>query len=325
VASASIALDLPDKLRFRLRRERSYDRFAKSLGIAREWQTGDCGFDANVFIVSEDWTLNEALSADRELRTICTLLLTSRYGAIECKAGRLYYDLHGSGSKDTSDKTVAAHLVRDWGATLLQLRERLQRISADRWQSARDPSLTRKAWLVGISVALGLAGFIGMFYSAGDIGRQVVQEAIPRYATWTTLAAISSLLAATFAWLRASPHTHGVLLDILLAALPGIFLATKGGLTIYNERCDPGAPRVEAVHVDQTYKRKNKNGTTYFLVVANWPDPRGERRTLIDASDFAWITPGACIGAVWHAGALGDGWVSGYRRACQIDSNVERP
>src|SRR5262245_31953213 len=62
VTGISLCLSLHDSWRFVLRRETWFDRFAKNFGIASEWQTGDRSFDERVFILSEDVTLNRALS-----------------------------------------------------------------------------------------------------------------------------------------------------------------------------------------------------------------------------------------------------------------------
>src|SRR5690242_12743560 len=54
VSGVQLALDLPDQFRFRIQRETAFDRFAKALGIAHEWQTHDDRFDAEAYILSDD-------------------------------------------------------------------------------------------------------------------------------------------------------------------------------------------------------------------------------------------------------------------------------
>src|SRR4026209_2940157 len=50
IKGLTLRIPIPDKLRFVLRGETGLDRFARGLGIASEWQTGDTAFDQKVFI-----------------------------------------------------------------------------------------------------------------------------------------------------------------------------------------------------------------------------------------------------------------------------------
>ncbi len=319
-----VRLAIQDKLRFVLRRETRFDRIAKSLGIASEWQTGDTGFDQKVFILSEDVSLNRALSRDRELRDVCVSLLGSReVVAIECRAGMLYL---GFGVEDIDKENpagVGPRFSRELAA-LLKLRQCLQRIVASGWQEERDPALTRKAWLVGTSLVLGIAGIVALVFDLGVDRHQVVREVIPRLAAWITVGVVGLLLFATFAWLRSTPHTHAVLLDVLLAAAPGCWAVANGAATVYNEKFDRSTAQLLPVTVHYTEKKRSRGGASHYLNVKRWPDPRGGRKVRISSHEFQWMRPGSCITVIWHRGRLGDGWVSGYRRGCESEPDVER-
>ena len=92
ITGLTLRIPIADKLRFMLRREKAFDRIARALGIASEWQTGDAGFDDRVFILSEDVAFNQALTRDRELRDLSRTLLASgtKRPNIECRGGMLY-------------------------------------------------------------------------------------------------------------------------------------------------------------------------------------------------------------------------------------------
>ena len=324
VTELCLRIAIQDKLRFLLRRETRFDRVAKSLGLATEWQTGDARFDEKVFVLSEDVTLNSALTRDRELRDVCTGLIQSLEGAqLECRQGNLYLGFDVEGLEDDSPTGVGPKFSRELAA-LVKLRTCLQRIHAEMWREERDPALTRKAWLVGISVALGVAGLVAFFFDIPVDQHQVVREVIPRLATWITVGVVGMMLFATFAWLRSTPHTHAVLLDILLAAAPGCWAAANGGLTLYNEKLDRSESQLLPVQVDYTEKKKRKRGWDYYLYVKQWPDPRGNRKVGITADEFQWMQRKSCITVIWHQGRLGDGWVSGYKPGCANETDVER-
>src|SRR5262245_11211029 len=107
VVHLTLRLPIQDKLKFALRGETRFDRFAKGLGISQEWQTGDSGFDEKVFILSEDVVFNHALMRDRELRDACSRLLGSLPGAnIECRAGMLYVAFASSDVEDAGAAVV---------------------------------------------------------------------------------------------------------------------------------------------------------------------------------------------------------------------------
>ncbi|HEY5970861.1 MAG TPA: hypothetical protein VIT22_02630, partial [Pseudoxanthomonas sp.] len=127
VIAFDVSVDVPDRLRFTLRRENWLDRVAKMLGVAREWQTGDEKFDSAVFIVSEDAVLLETMSADAELRTLLmTLLQMQRGGMLECCKGRLtFIGAPADSFRDVSDALAREQLVRQLHAPLNKVRDRL--------------------------------------------------------------------------------------------------------------------------------------------------------------------------------------------------------
>ena len=225
--------------------------------------------------------------------------------------------------RDGFDETDVARVGPQFSQeldALAKLRECLQRIRADAWREERDPALIRKAWLVGISLALGLAGAVALFFDLDVDRHQVVREMIPRLATGITIGVVGLMLFATFTWLRSTPHTHAVLLDILLAATPGCWAAANGALTLYNEKLDRCAARVPASNGDLYGDQEAGAQQSYYLVVEQWPDPRARRTVRISKDEYHWMRPGICVTVTWHRGRLGDGWVSGYRPGCEKEA-----
>lgn len=316
IHGVTFRMDIPDKLRFVLRREGWFDRVAKVLGLVTEWQTGDRRFDERIFILSEDVAFTRALQRDKELRALCGDMLTSHQGArIECRKGRLYLGFRAK-NIDTEFARFLADRFDSELDSLRRLRDALQNIRASLWTQERDPSLTRKAWLVGISLVLGALGVAAFLFDIGPDRYQVVREAIPRLATGITIVVTLTLIGATFVWLRSTPHTHGVLLDILLAAAPGCWAVANVSATFYNQRFDQSEVRAVPVQALSTHKRKAKGQPKYTVRITGWPDSRGQREMRISQADYGWIKPGSCITALWHRGRLGDGWISGYQKGC---------
>ena len=317
VRGVHLSVEVSDRFRFLLRPESALDRFAKRFGIAQEWQTGDESFDAKIFILSEDPALLETLSTDKELRSLIATVMDFHRGArLDCARGKLHLEVLVSDvDKEQSDEVLNEQFAREMLPALARLRARLERISAGDWRADRDPTLRRKAWLVGISTTIAALGILGLLVSIRYDRYQVVREAIPYYSAWITGCIGAALLAGIFLWLGRRPHTHAVLLDVILAALPGAWLASNAGLTLYNEEYDATAPAHYSVKVSSAYTSRHKSRTHYHLVVAQWPDARGIREVEVREGEYSLIYTGGCVGVLWHPGRLGDGWVSGYERA----------
>jgi hypothetical protein len=156
-----------------------------------------------------------------------------------------------------------------------------------------------------------VGGFVGFGYER----QQIVLESISRYSVWATASIGAALLLAVYLWLRQSPHTHAVLLDVLMAAIPGAWFASNAALTWYNEHQDDAAPVHFVAKVESMYTSRHRNSTNYHFVVASWPDARGSRDVIVRQGEYSLATEGGCVGVIWHPGRLGDGWVSGYERA----------
>lgn len=328
VIAFDVSVDVPDRLRFTLRRENWLDRVAKMLGVAREWQTGDEKFDSAVFIVSEDAVLLETMSADAQLRTLLmTLLQIQRGGMLECCKGRLtFIGAPADSFREVSDELAREQLARQLHAPLNQVRDQLARIAVGDWEADRDPALRTRGWFVGICALLGVAGIFGLFVELAFAGDQIVHDMIP-YWSWRVVATLgAALVAGVLLWLRRTSHTHSVLLDILLVALPGAWFASYAALTWYNQRHDEMPAMRYAVRVESVYSTRHKGSTSYHLLVERWPDGRGEREAIIPEPEFMQLGLGNCVIVIWHPGRLGDSWISGFERAVAQDcyrENVE--
>lgn len=312
VQGVRVTLDVSDRFRFMLRPESAFDRFAKRFGIAHEWETGDYEFDEKVFIVSEDPLLLETLSTDREFRElVSTILDFHERGRVECARGKLIFDATLSDvDRDLSNDHLRETYAREIQPPLAKLRERLARISVDGWEGDRDPALRRKGWLIGFSTLFAVAGIVGVIGSMAYEDQQVVFETIPRYGAYVTGGVLAAFLGAAFLWLGRSPHTHAVLLDVLFFALPGAWMASTAGFTWYNEKYDVTAPRQFVAAVASTYTTRHKSSTYHHVVVSSWPDARGERHIQVSEHEYSLAVSGRCIAVSWHAGRLGDGWIS---------------
>jgi hypothetical protein len=313
IARVRIALALPDTQRFVLRRERLFDRAAKWLGIAREWQTNDPAFDDAVFILADDPQFLGALSADGALRRAAARLFSNpQVDSIHCSRGRLWVSLRRieAGLRSRSDEEIGDLLASGIEPDLARLRERLAAAGSFSWTGSRDPAEEREHWLLLSTSVIGIAGILAFFWGEGiGLPRQLVYTAIESRATSLTVIVAATLLALLILFIGRSSRTHLVLIEILLVALPGAWMSGRVLYTLENERLDRSPPTVHLARVADLYTHRGRS-TSYYLVVDRWPDERFDRTLQVRAALYQRLQPGLCTRFDLHPGYFGDPWLS---------------
>jgi hypothetical protein len=315
VIGVRIAVKVPAGIEFLLRPEGTFDGIAKTIGLASEWQTGDRDFDGRVFIVSEERALHEALSFDARLRKSVDDLVAQREDwVLRCTKGWLEVSYPGklAYSTETTDGKIADDFANETGPLLLELAQRIEPVVAQIGKSREDPRDKGMAVVAGLSMTLGVLGALAFVYTfITGHNYQIVFTQTNRLSLWFTSAVGAVLLGAVFLWLRGTSRSHAALLDVLLAGIPGAWVASFGFASWYNQHLDHGMARAVPVHVESAYHRKSRRSTSYYVVVREWPDPRGERKVQVARQHYQYARAGSCVIAQWHDGALHDGWISG--------------
>jgi hypothetical protein len=312
---ARVSVESPGALRFSFERENWVDRLAKVIGFAHEWQTGDHPFDGRVYLLCDDPQVLERLSSNGRLRDALLRLLAVARRSLHCKDGRLWIACGAEGeAKEMSDENLQRRYAQKFGADLSLLRGSLLPIAGSGLESSRDRAIRPRAWVARMSAACALAGLIGGIYSLYLDRHQVVHVAIVHWSNGIALAAAFGLCAFLLLRLRGTSVAHRAFMDILLAAVPGAWLAANGVAAWCNEHLDRTTPASYGVRVESVYRTKSKGKYVYHLEVENWPDARGTRKVRIDAAVYAIVQPGGCVDVIWRRGRIGDGWVSGYRQ-----------
>jgi len=313
VARVRIALELPDTQRFVLRRERFIDRTAKWLGIAREWQTNDPAFDDAIFILSDDPILLEALADDSGLRHAAQRLLANpQVESIACARGRLWATLCrvDAAFRAKGDDEIADLLAATIRPDLALLRDRLGAIGLRPWSEDRDPVEQREHWLLMATSVIGIAGIAAFFWGEGvGLPRQLAFTAIESHATILTAIAGAVLFALLVSLIGRSSRTHLVLIEILLVALPGAWIAGRALYALENERLDRAPATEHFARIVELYTHRGKS-TSYYLVIDGWPDARFDRTLQVRPAVYEQFQPGDCARFDLHPGYFGDPWLS---------------
>jgi hypothetical protein len=309
-----LGISLHDTARFTLRREGVTDRFAKWVGLAKEWQTKDLDFDERVYIESEDSRLHDALSRDWRFRAgIRTLLTNTTVFRLEMRDGVLWVQsshdsfVHGKGS----DAEVAEKLARRVFPHLIRIGARLGEISA-RWENSRDPGWQRCQILLSVGYALGTAGLVSWFARPGPGFPHALQYGhIYTYATCTAAVGCVVLLGLVVALIGRESRTHHLLACMLFVATPGLWGLASVSYELINNTGMKQREEIPTI-VEQKIRRTGRRHTHYLFQFSPLPpDGRFSKPVRVDYQTFESMP--FCVHLDVRAGKLGDPWIAGVR------------
>jgi hypothetical protein len=321
-----VGFDAPSGWRFNFRREGPFDRFAKAIGLAREFQTGDVAFDGRIYIECDDATLHRQL-ARRELRNaIFSLFAKSAIRSLAGAESRLWFTLSTAGwDKQRSDEEIG----RDAAAPLLSharvLREQMAKpVASD--DTSRDPSRVVRRRFAFALLALAIAAGAGLIWQWRHAEHQVVLDHIPRIAAGVTATIVILLLVVMAVTLGGTARAQRVLLDILIAGIPAAGLAAYFGVMYCNESFDESRVRRVPVPVERSWVETSRKGSRYYYAKLRWPDARAAATRNLRPAEYAVLASARCVDVLWREGRFGDGWIEGYEthNSGDCDEGVER-
>lgn len=299
---------------FIARREGRYDRLALWAGIAREGQTRDARFDRAVYTLCDDREMLDALSEHEPLRAaILELLAEPLVEAIHCSTGMLWIDCNASRLSDARgpDQAAAAELAAAAGDRLYGLRNELNALDLDQWNSRRDPALSHERILLAATAFLGCAGLLAFFASyLPDLPLTLRFDAILHRAHIVAAGALVLMLLALWLFLGRTSRTHLVLLDILLVAGPGAWLAGQYWYEFENRRLDLRPPLDHVATIEAKRVSHGRRSTYYYIDVDRWPDGALDRELNVPRSVYDTVVSGQCAHFEYHFGAYGDPWLA---------------
>jgi len=326
--SVCLGLDLSDRVRFIMRREGMFDRIAKWVGIAREWQTRDSAFDDTVFVICDDPVLLDDISADAKLRAaVEQLLKRPSIKSLHCADGTVWIVMtkFDDAWRELDDDYLALAVKQSVGTDLIEVRERLQEVRAAPWTSDRDPVAARQQVLLAVSFVIGVAGIAAFLWSLGSgLPIQIVYDAIERRSLVVTAIVAAIFLGVLVTMIGRTSRTHLVLLEIVFVALPGAWFISRGVLTLENQRADSSQRLEHVTPLVDVYMQRGRRSTSYYLVVESWPDPRMESTKLqVDASVYREFRRDDCAKFTLRNGLYGDLWLESIVKVdCQVGGSA---
>ncbi len=306
-----------DGFDFSFKPERWYDRLFKALGLSVEHQVGHDAFDRQVYVVSNDRRVLDALSENTGLVTNVLALFragSARYldvRAINCRAGRLWIkgkSLQGFSEEDR--ERLAAKLVPLLTEIALQVANAI-RPRGSRW---RDPYVIKAAVILAISTGLAVNGLIQTVRMALTTTPFTVDtDALSHSAIGWSAGIVGGLVLATLLVLGRTARTHLVLLELLLVGGFGAYASSLIELRDINMAFDSRPASEYVVVVREMTVSRSRRSTRYYLTTDDWNGSLYQRFQ-VAADLYRRLTPGDRVVISQRPGYLGYRWVESVRK-----------
>lgn len=301
---------------FSLRPETGFDRFCKSAGLVKEYQTGNPAFDEAVYILADDPDTQRAIAASPVLMEAALALFAgigkkfARIETLEHRQGRLWLEL-----------------INNWLSSEQDLRK-TERFCVPRLDAISAALKARQMGLPGgaktlrgaatellLAAALASAGAALLFLL---VLRYLFLGRVPYTLDWAALlvdalslggALLGALLLTGLLLIRNSARAHLVLLELLLAGGFGAFGMAWAELRYLNMEFD------RAAVVDYEAQARGKrigNGArpaSYYIEMDDWLRPGQTVELYVPESLYQQTRPGAPLHIRQRAGRLGYRWV----------------
>ncbi|QEL13483.1 hypothetical protein [Limnoglobus roseus] len=284
-------------------RESVFDRVCKSVGIARECQSGDREFDTAVYVRCPSEAYAEAFLADADKRAAVLALRKLGYRDVQLTGTQAVAHWPGfdPNAHDHPELTAAT-------ADLLALLAK--DLPADDPDHAPARFDVRRVWSVGLWL-------FALLYAV----TLIAAFNYPTIHTWPLVMSAVPLFVGgyvAFGWVSAyllsgTSTAHDRWYPLMVTGLLCHGLGSIGTVAAVNALADPG-PLVERVLpiVDkrsQTSSGKNRT-TTYYVTVPAWEPGYDTTEFTVSGGDYASVTPGRSkLQLVTGTGRLGIEWL----------------
>ena len=308
-----IGVDAPESLHFTLKPETGFDRLAKAVGLAEEFQTGDVSFDDTVYLLSDDPRVGQLFRRDTAARAVALRLLGQtapdlKAQRLRCVHGRLWLAQRVS-SEDgvASAGLLAPQTVADLGKLVDGLAKEIARDG--RWQW-RDAFVLRSALALAVGIGLLVNGMVeglrvlAVRFPFHENPRQPLQLALVASAIVT-----AALIGATALWLGRSARRHLVVLQLLLICGAGSLASVYCALLDANVELDYSPAEPLDAQVEGKHELRGRRSRSYYLTLTDWHEDHGTRVVQVDFPTWSRTPVGAPVRVYTHAGRFGWPWV----------------
>jgi hypothetical protein len=306
-----IFVDCPSSGEFKIAREKGFDRFGKSIGIAREIQTGDPDFDDQFYIMTDTVDFTSAYLMDGQKRQDIRTITSFGFNEILHDGKSLEARWTPFKLKEDLDSSFVTAVL-----PLLRSLSRLQTMhfypktfgESVNWKARKILAIAVPAVLLGGGIACWI--WSDQQFPPLD-GFALFVDSLK-----TSLPALGLFLCWAIWMLRGRSTGHRDLLGVLILALFAFPLAGGGLEAALNGWLDTAPAVAHETVVVEKYTTRSKQTTHYHVRVKSWR-PHGRIEELsVRAETYRAITPHQSkMITVTKPGHLGFEWLVSHGMA----------
>lgn len=318
-----VGVEAPGEYDFVFKREDSWDRVCKLLGLSVEHQVGSTEFDKLVYVVSNDGHFLNQISENQGIvESVIKLFKLNRFEStlteVRCQNGRLWATFKVGKLFSGDAELKHLHTVLPHTAKLLaKVAGQLKLNQPSTQGTHRDPFILRAAVVLAISSGLfvnGFVHFLRFFWSTAEFTVD-----LSRLWMWSACGGVlivALLLGVTLRILGRSARAHLVLIELIFVGSIGATLTMFTELRDLNMELDTSpVARIRVDVLGKSVTRAKKGGTHYSIKVRDWNQQFTTQEIKVSSAFFHAIKAGEKLEVRQRAGYLGLRWVESYARA----------
>ncbi len=314
-----LGIDMPSRVNCQFRHENSFDRWAKSMRLITEQQTGHPAFDDLVFFESDSTPVKKLVSSNSALIHQVLSLMTKTISGVEflkltCRRGRLWVEFSTTDGRLTDDQ--CEDLIHKCVPALHNIAAEFNRYAAYTVHLWNDPGYWKAFAFTTLSVFWACIGLLQWEdWHTYVFGQILPNTALETHAGLLTVIGTLVLFVVASMAMGRSSRTHFVLLGIVPTSLFGLYITSLVLLHKLNTLDDPGATRTVIAEVADRHmffwregNWLNWNASYLLKIKATEQMPGMDLRVPVKL--YRRAQPGQQVQITLHPGKLGYPWVS---------------
>jgi hypothetical protein len=253
---SSILIPFKSRFIFKLNPEKQFDKILKSLGLAKEFQTGNKEFDDRIYLASDSLTLNKHLAEDSDF--INLVIELSKMGFDQIVVDGNYFRLKFS-KEQSYDNDFLARAVK-----IFHILEAIEK----KWHGKFLDAFATK-YILAEAILWSIAGYgissLIEFSEGGDIYYNIF-SLLKQGLIYGGVASLFSIIII-FYHFRGSSRGHRIIIECVVIILLGIPASAVGLLSDLNRKFDHGKTmKIELLIEDKiiTVSRNRRRTTKHY-------------------------------------------------------------
>ncbi|MEO0367091.1 MAG: hypothetical protein AAF265_16555 [Pseudomonadota bacterium] len=314
-----IGVESTKQVEFVLKSESWIDRCFRAIGVSKEYQTGNVGFDERIYIGSDNANVHSLIGKNSHVATALVNLFEykgeheARVVEVINRGGQLWVEFKlPNAFEETHLREFAKSPVR----FLRDVSTAISQSTTQALYPSKDRFVVKAIMLLSVSTGLALNGIFQFMRNIWDKDTFVIDSGPLVFDGARICVGIAiGLIIVALLILRRSSRTHIILIELSIVGLFGAFATSVATLTEINETFDQSdRERFEVKVVEKKISRSGGRSSrrTYRVRTQDWTNERSTRRFQVSSRFFEDVEVGDTLVITQRSGYLGYRWVEGY-------------